>query len=135
MPDLHLANFVLIRESRYDDFALQSCLNSSFHQRSQQCRTPECNHAQKCFADEDNYMICQKCRGWTCLTCDTPVHSGVSCVEIAAKRAADAIRGTEEFASVEYLKNETKKCPGCSAHSVKISSCDHIICKWWTFIC
>ena len=71
-------------------------------------------------------MTCPKCEGRTCIACDAILHSGVSCAENAAERAADELRSTQELASTQYLNESTKTCPGCGAHSVKVSGCDHI---------
>ena len=90
---------------------------------------PGCDYGQDCFADEDSFMACPKCGGRTCIECDTVLHSGVSCAEDAAQRAADELHSAQELASTQYLSEETKSCPGCGVHSVKVSGCDHITCR------
>lgn len=90
---------------------------------------PDCDYGQDCFADEDSFMTCSKCGGRTCIACDTVMHSGVSCAENVAQRAAaDELRGTQEVASTQYINERTKTCPGCGVHSEKVSGCDHITC-------
>lgn len=109
--------------ARYFEFTFQAAQADSNFQR---CRTPGCNSGQQCFP-EDTIMHCRECRHSTCITCDTEMHHGVSCAEKSAERQTTQQSG--ELATTKYLEKRAKKCPGCSAPTVKTGGCDHIRCK------
>ena len=90
---------------------------------------PNCQYSQEVFPDEDNYMICYDCGGWTCIKCDTVKHPGITCAENVSQQAEKEARNSQEEASSQYLSFKTKVCPKCGIHTDKYEGCDHVICK------
>ena len=76
-------------------------------------------------------MICVVCRGRTCITCDIIWHPSETCADIAARRAE--AQGVEEAATTQYLTTNVKLCPQCNVRGEKISGCDHITCKSYSY--
>ena len=115
----------MLNMNRYDRLSLQACLdaNSQF----QQCRHEGCSSGQLCDPEKDNYIICVACNRRTCVKCDMPWHSGLSCEKTNTTREA---RDAEVEASEAFLREECKLCPKCKSPGKKETGCDHIVCKF-----
>lgn len=113
--------------TRYDRLSLEAYLNGSHFQS---CRMPNCRSGQQCFPEDDSYIICQECKGRTCIKCDAVWHSNETCDEhMTRKRKEAESRNAEETASAEYIRSETKTCPSCKAPTYRYAGCDHMTCK------
>lgn len=75
-------------------------------------------------------MICQTCKGRTCINCDTLWHPGKTCVEAEAARKRIETHSAEEVSAQEYLAVNSKLCPKCEVRGQKVEGCDHMRCKY-----
>lgn len=117
---------------RYDKYSLEACLTGGQFQR---CRVPSCQSSQQCFPEADSYMICRDCGGRTCITCDTVWHPEITCEEIERReQEARVAREAEEKVAATYLDQHSKLCPNCHARGTKVTGCDHIKCKNFSFL-
>ena len=118
---------------RYDKHSLQAFLSEHQEARFQQCRSSGCQSGQQCFPEQDSFIICQTCKGRTCITCDTLWHPDQTCVEAEAAKKITEAHTREEISAQRYLAVYSKLCPKCEIRGYKVEGCDHIRCKYSSF--
>lgn len=112
---------------RYNNLAFEAYLASS--QQFQHCRHPGCDSGGSYDPNQTQWTLCEVYAGRTCVQCDLIWDDGHSCVDVAARRAANEVRSGQEAATLEYLSKETKDCPKCGYHTEKSGGCDHMRCE------
>ena len=100
------------------------------------CKVGACENGQEC-STKDSFMICRDCSGRTCLNCNTEMHAGLTCAEIAEQKTDTEEQVREQEAQTkEALKQlNTKHCPNtkCGITTQKIDGCDHMLCTYRSF--
>lgn len=82
--------------------------------------------------DEDGIFTCTACNFAFCLSCDVPMHIGQSCEDYQDSIHSDSRRREEEQQSKEEIEGTCKSCI-CGSKVIKISGCDHVVCKSFSY--
>ncbi|KAI9649868.1 hypothetical protein NHQ30_002450 [Ciborinia camelliae] len=87
------------------------------------CLSPSCRSGQvHTPGDKSPKMLCQKCGFATCYTHQLPWHDGKTCEQVGDLKSKD------ERATEQWIKSQTKACPGCGVATVKNGGCAGIFC-------
>lgn len=94
------------------------------------CVSQGCDSGQEHAPAADSpRMTCNSCNQDMCFNCDVAWHSGYTCSEFQEKKSEDMCRQREEAASLEWIKKNTIRCPGCKIPIEVTGGCDHLTCK------
>ena len=97
------------------------------------CLSPKCTFGQIHHeGDREPIVTCAGCGFRMCYIHRSAWHSGLTCVEYDAARAADETRkrtAKEEEKTAAELERHTKLCPQCGVRIIKVDGCNHMTCK------
>jgi hypothetical protein len=113
--------------SRYDKLRVLKLLSADPGFRW--CLSPECDSGQLYDDTEylDPHIICEECGFESCFTHAVPWHEGQSCDQFESQRE----HGDPEYAQTQnWIRQNSKPCPGCSANVEKDAGCFHMTCEY-----
>ena len=109
-----------------------------------ECSNVQCDSGGIIDSVAHSFATCSLCGTQTCVTCKTQYHPGLTHAENLAvlREAEDASsrraqeRQEEEAASETFVAKRTKTCPNlvCGFRIQKISGCNHMTCKYETWL-
>ncbi|KAK4032833.1 hypothetical protein C8A01DRAFT_50465 [Parachaetomium inaequale] len=112
--------------TQYDKYLQLDALNHLPNFRW--CLRPGCSSGQLYDDDDrpmDPHMYCDECRFEMCFVHSVPWHAGQTCAQYDSVRA----HGDPEFQQTQdWIKNNTKPCPGCKENIQKGEYCFHMTC-------
>ncbi|CAF0998997.1 unnamed protein product [Didymodactylos carnosus] len=105
---------------RYDRFYTQQKLEEmyEFIWCAHRCGSGQLNEGQEIL----NIMTCVKCHRKTCFEHKVEWHEGLTCAQYDEQTNV-SVRLTKQ-----WITQNTKSCPGCSAQIEKDAGCDHMTC-------
>lgn len=91
------------------------------------CKNPACEWGQVHESGAAAPIVtCRYCRSRSCFTHNLPWHTGLTCEQYDARRAAEI--EVENDASQTYIEQHSKRCPSCNRPIEKTEGCDHMTC-------
>lgn len=117
--------------TRYDKYLQLDALNHLPNFRW--CLRRGCSSGQL-YADDDGpmdpHVYCDECRFEMCFVHSMPWHAGQTCAQYDSLRA----HGDPEFQQTQdWIKKNTKPCPGCKENIQKGEYCFHMTCEYSLF--
>lgn len=119
---------------RYEAYLLKQAFGDETSFRL--CAHPGCSGGGLVDVAIDSFMICEKCGGKTCLSCECIWHTDVTCEENRERKAEaeaeSARREAEDTLSQETVARVAKICPNkkCGWRIQRAHGCDHMTCKY-----